>query len=332
MWKSNLVALAGGVGGARMAHGFARIMAPQQLTVIVNIGDDFDHLGLRICPDLDTVCYTLAGLANPDTGWGRAGETFTALDACRLLGGPDWFRLGDLDLGTHLARTERLRCGESLSAITTSFCQAWGVGPRILPASDDPVPTVVLTRDSLEGAELPFQDYFVRLRCQPQVAGFRFQGVDHARPAPGVLESIQSAQAVVICPSNPWVSVDPMLSIPGIREALNNRRQAGVPVVAVSPILGTQTVKGPAAKMFAELGIQPSALAVARHYRDLLSGFVLDDQDAGQVPDILSLGMQALTDNILMPDESGRERLAGVVLDFCASLAVQCTTPPVEAS
>lgn len=317
-----LLALAGGVGGARMSHGFAQILPPQSLTVMVNIGDDFEHLGLTICPDLDTVCYTLAGLANPETGWGRSGETYTAMDAARLLGSSDWFRLGDRDLGTHLARTERLRRGEALSAITADFCRAWQVGPRVLPASDDRVPTIVLAQDGPDlDYELPFQDYFVRLRCQPKVRGFRFEGVEQARPAPGVLESIQSAQAIVICPSNPWVSIDPILSIPGIRTAILARKQAGVPVLAVSPILGGQTVKGPAAKMYAELGLQPSALAVARHYRDLLSGFVLDEQDASQVPDVQALGIQPLAADILMRTVADRARLAQVVLNFCASLS-----------
>jgi len=316
-WNLPLVALAGGVGGARLSHGLAQVTAPQTLTVIVNIGDDFEHFGLTICPDLDTVCYTLGGLSNPETGWGRRAETFQVLETARDLGGSDWFRLGDRDLATHLVRTERLRRGEPLSAITAAFCDAWGIDTRILPASDQPIPTIVLTRDGQPAAELAFQDYFVRLRCQPEVSGFRFEGVAQARPAPGVLEAIQSAAAIVICPSNPWVSVDPILAVPGVRAAVLARRQAGVPVLAVSPILGGHTIKGPAAKMYAELGIQPSPLAVARHYQGLLSAFVLDHQDAHHLPAVQALGMQAFAADILMRDERDRARLAAEVLDIC---------------
>jgi LPPG:FO 2-phospho-L-lactate transferase len=337
MTFNHLVVLAGGVGGARMAHGLAQVVPAQAVHVLVNIGDDFELFGLKICPDLDTVCYTLAGLAAPETGWGRAGETYTVLEAVRALGGPDWFRLGDHDLGTHLARSERLRRGEPLSAITTSFCAAWGIGAQVLPASDDPIPTVVLTRPQPPPAatpevELAFQDYFVRLRCQPAVSGFRFQGVEHARPAPGVLEALAAAQAIVIAPSNPWVSIDPILAIPGIRPALLACRQNGVPVVAVSPILGGQTVKGPAAKMYAELGIEPSALAVARHYRGLLSGFILDHQDAAQLGALEALGLRVLAADILMRDVADRARLAALVLDFCAGLAARPVLPAGEVS
>ncbi|HLF88511.1 MAG TPA: 2-phospho-L-lactate transferase, partial [Anaerolineales bacterium] len=252
-----VVALAGGVGGAKLADGLAQILPPKNLTVIVNTGDDFEHFGLKICPDLDTVCYTLAGMANPVTGWGLAGETWNALEAIGTLGGSGWFRLGDRDLGTHLERTRRLRSGQSLSQITRDFCRAWGVQPVVLPMSDDPVPTIVQTDEG----ELAFQEYFVRRQCHPRVRGFHFEGVQHARAAPGMLEVIEGADLIVICPSNPWVSVDPILAIPGVREALTpspSPSTRGGRIVAVSPIIAGQAVKGPAAKMYAELGVEPS--------------------------------------------------------------------------
>ena len=298
-----IVALAGGVGGAKLADGLAQLLLPTDLTVIVNTGDDFEHLGLAISPDLDTVCYTLAGLANPDTGWGRADETFQALENIRRLGGPDWFRLGDRDLGTHLERTRRLNEGHSLSQVTAEFCQAWGVGWRVLPMSDQPVRTMV---DTLEFGELPFQEYFVFHRCKPRVKAFRFAGIESALPAPGALEAIEAADGVVLCPSNPWVSIDPILTLPGLRAALEAK-----PVVAVSPIIGGQTVKGPAAKMYAELGIEPSALAVARHYGKLVSAFVLDRVDAALATQIKATTF--VTDT-LMKSRQDRRRLAQDVL------------------
>jgi LPPG:FO 2-phospho-L-lactate transferase len=302
-----VVALAGGVGGARLADGLAQIMPAEDLTLIVNTGDDFEHLGLYICPDLDTVCYTLAGLANPSTGWGRAGETWRALESLSLLGGPTWFRLGDQDLGLHLERTRRRRLGQPLSQIVQHFCQALGIRPRILPMTDDITPTWVYT---IEG-EMPFQEYFVRRQCQPIVTGFHFQGAEDASPAPGVLEVIHNADLVVFCPSNPWVSLDPILSIPGIRAAV-----CACPVVAVSPIIGGQTVKGPAGKMFAELGIPPSATAVARHYADLLSGFVIDLVDSELGPEIQQLGMRTRVTDAIMKTPLDRARLAKEVIAF----------------
>ncbi len=197
-----VVALAGGVGGARLADGLAQVLPPEHLTVIVNVGDDFEHLGLRICPDLDTVCYTLAGIANPETGWGRVDESWQVLQSLEELGGLTWFRLGDRDLALHLERTERLRMGLPLSQVTYDLCNRLGVQARVLPVTNDAVPTMVLTK----GGELPFQEYFVRQRCEPEVSGFRFAGVQQASPAPGVVEALQRADLVVLCPSNPWVS------------------------------------------------------------------------------------------------------------------------------
>jgi LPPG:FO 2-phospho-L-lactate transferase len=322
--STKVVALAGGVGGAKLAHGLAQCLTPDELTVIVNVGDDFEHLGLRICPDLDTVCYTLAGLANPVTGWGRVDETWSVFEGIKKLGGPAWFHLGDRDLSTHLERTRRLRAGQFLSQITRDFCRAWGVDFTVLPVTDDFTPTWVYT----DIGELPFQEYFVNRQCQPRVHGFRFEGVERAHPAPGVLEAIRSAGLVIICPSNPWVSIDPILSIPGLREAMapaplasdqrrhNGKGGVGPVVLAVSPIISGKTVKGPAAKMYAELGIQPSALAVARHYGALLNGFVLDNLDADQVEAVQALDIRTLATDTLIPTSDERRRLAQEVLDF----------------
>lgn len=306
-----ITALAGGVGGAKLAHGLAQILAPEELTVIVNTGDDFEHLGLYICPDLDTVCYTLGGLANPDTGWGRVSETWNTISNIEKLGGPAWFRLGDQDIATHLERTRRLKEGQSLSQITGDFCKAWGVEHTILPMSDSPVRTMV---DTDEG-ELAFQEYFVHRHCEPRVRGFRFEGVDSAEAVVGAREALAAADAVVICPSNPWVSVDPILRVLPL-----NSLKGQKPVVAVSPIIGGKTVKGPAAKMFTELGIEPSALAVAKHYRNILTGFVLDNADSSMENDVKSLSVKTLVTDTLMNHLADRTRLAMNVLHFIGSL------------
>ncbi|MFN8398689.1 MAG: 2-phospho-L-lactate transferase [Anaerolineales bacterium] len=302
-----IVAFAGGVGGAKLAQGLAQTVPSQDLTIIVNTGDDFEHLGLYICPDLDTVCYTLGGLANSETGWGRAGETWNTIANVEKLGGPAWFRLGDSDIATHLERTRRLKEGKPLSEITKEFCKAWGIEPTVLPMTDSPVRTMV---DSDEG-ELAFQEYFVHRQCQPRVKGFRFDGVEVAEPAPGVREALASADVVIFCPSNPWVSIDPILNV--IKEVKK-------PVFAVSPIIGGKTVKGPAAKMYSELGIEPSAYAVANHYRTILKGFVLDNEDIEMKKEIQELGIATLVTNTLMNQLTDRARLANDVLHFIRSL------------
>lgn len=304
-----IVALAGGVGGAKLAHGLAQILPPQDLTVIVNTGDDFEHLGLSISPDLDTVCYTLAGLANFETGWGRADESWNAIANLKHLGGPDWFNLGDRDLGTHLERTRRLREGQPLSQVTHDFCKAWGVDVTILPMSDQPVRTIVET----DQGDLAFQEYFVHRRCEPRVKGFRFDGIEKAEAAPGVVAAIQAADVIVICPSNPWVSVDPILKVLQLPSDVHRP----TPTVAISPIIGGQAVKGPAARMYAELGIQPSALAVAKHYHRLLSGFVLDEVDANLAHQIQ---IPTLVTNTLMKSLTDRATLAQAVLHFMRKL------------
>jgi LPPG:FO 2-phospho-L-lactate transferase len=309
-----IVALAGGVGGAKLAHGLAQILKPDELTVIVNTGDDFEHYGLYICPDLDTVCYTLAGLANTETGWGRANETWNAFENFSKLGGPDWFRLGDQDLGSHLERTRRLKTGNSLSEITQDFCSAWGVEHTILPMTDHPVRTIVETTEG----KLAFQEYFVHRRCEPRVKGFRFEGIAEAKPAPGVREAILSADAIVICPSNPWVSIDPILKV--LPSTLNPSRQGrGVRVAAVSPIIGGQTIKGPAAKMYRELGIEPSALAVANHYHGLATDFVLDAIDAHLNESVRGLNMRTIVTNTVMHSHDDRRQLARELLTLIGS-------------
>jgi len=318
-WRplNKVLALAGGVGGARLAGGLAQALLPGDLTVIVNIGDDFDHLGLRICPDLDTVCYTLAGLENLPQGWGRSDETWKALESLSALIGEDWFKLGDRDLGTHLARTHLLSSGLSLSQVTQRFCQAWGITTHVLPASDDHVPTIVLTREG----ELPFQEYFVHHQYRPQVSGFRFDHAESAQPAPGVVDAIAQADLIIFCPSNPWVSLDPILAIPAINRALKEWASLARPLIAVSPIIQGVTVRGPAAKMFAELGIQPSALAVAQHYAARYSGgwltsFVIDQQDEALQAEIEKLGNQVLVTDTIMRGSMDRLRLAQDVLTF----------------
>jgi LPPG:FO 2-phospho-L-lactate transferase len=303
-----VAALAGGVGGAKLADGLMHWLPSDDLTVIVNTGDDFEHLGLYICPDLDTVCYTLAGLANPATGWGRAEESWGALETIGVLGGPTWFRLGDHDIGLHLERTRRLRAGETLSQVTERFCRAFGVSARVLPMLNDPAPTSVYT---IELGEISFQEYFVRHQCRPRVTGFRFKDIENTYPTPGVLTALQSADLVVICPSNPWVSIGPILAVPGIRAEMETRL-----VVAVTPIIAGQTIKGPAAKMYAEMNIEPSAASVARHYQGLLRGFVLDQQDRQLEGVVGELDMETLVTDTVMATDQDRQRLAAEVLEF----------------
>lgn len=309
-----IVALAGGVGGAKLADGLAQILPAQDLTVLVNTGDDFEHLGLTICPDLDTVCYTLANIGNAATGWGRADETYFALETLGKLGGPTWFRLGDRDLGLHLQRSLLKRSGLALSQITHQFCKSLGIACTVLPMSDDPTPTWVYTTEG----EMPFQEYFVRRQCRPVVTGFSFSGMEHAAPAPGVLAALSEADLVVFCPSNPWVSIGPILALPGVQAALQGKQ-----VVAVSPIVGGRAIKGPAAKMYSEMGIQPSALSVAQQYAGLLSGFVIDDQDADLQVQINALGMATLVTNTLMKTRLDRKQLAGEVLEFAGSFGIE---------
>ena len=314
MTDRQIIALAGGVGGAKLALGLARTLPADRLTVAVNTADDFEHWGLYICPDLDTVTYTLAGVANPETGWGLRDETWNVLEAMAKVGGETWFRLGDKDLAKHLERTRRLKAGESLSSIMIDLARRLGTDTRIVPMSDQPVRTLVTT----PGGELAFQDWFVRLRCEPVVRSVRFAGVERAMPHPA-LADLGAAAGVIVCPSNPFVSVAPILALPGVRDALKGAR---CPRVAVTPIVGGQAIKGPAAKMLAELGHDVSALGVARFYRGLIDGFVLDAQDAGLAPQIEALGMRVRVADTMMRDDGDKKRLAATTLEFMDELGV----------
>jgi LPPG:FO 2-phospho-L-lactate transferase len=301
-----VLALSGGVGGAKLALGLYRVLPPDALTVIANTGDDFEHLGLAISPDLDTLLYTLSGQANPELGWGRAGETWTFMAALEALGGETWFRLGDGDVATHVERTRRLKAGESLSAISNDFRRRLGIRARLVPMSDDPVRTRLRT----EAGWLDFQDYFVRLRYAPAITELAFVGTGTARPHAEFLAALGAPdlRAVVLCPSNPFISIDPILAMPGIRDAL---RACRAPVVAVSPIVAGQAVKGPTAKMMAELGLPVDAATPARHYRDFLDLYIADTADAAAVAD---LDIPVVLTRTLMQTLADREALARTVL------------------
>ncbi|HEX2942828.1 MAG TPA: 2-phospho-L-lactate transferase [Rhodopila sp.] len=307
-----IIALSGGVGGAKLALGLSRVMPPEELTVVVNTGDDFEHLGLSISPDIDTVTYTLAGLANRELGWGRHDETWSFMDTLESLGGETWFRLGDRDMALHVERTWRLKAGESLSAVTAAFCQRFGIRSRVIPMTDDPVRTRLLT----EAGWLDFQEYFVHRRCEPVVTQLQFQGAGAARPHPDFMAALQdpSLEAVVICPSNPFISVEPILAIPGVRQALAT---CAAPVIAVSPIIAGKAVKGPTAKMMSELGLDPSAGTVAHRYQDILDGYVIDHADMSEV---VSIDARVTLAQTLMTTIEDREALARVVLDAAAVL------------
>lgn len=306
-----VVALAGGVGGSKLVDGLAAILPPDHLTVIVNTGDDFEHLGLSISPDLDTIAYTLAGLANPQTGWGRTDETWSFLETLETLGGPTWFQLGDRDLALHHERTRRLKEGQSLTEVTRHVCQAMDISVTLLPMTDQPVRTIVITDEG----ELAFQDYFVARRCEPRVKGFRFAGVKTATPAPGVMEALSLADLIVLCPSNPWVSLDPILAVKGMREAVCEKL-----IVGVSPIVSGKAIKGPAAKMYEELNLQPSAFTVAEHFQDLLTGIVIDEQDRRLASDIRSLDIHVLVTDTIMKNKRDRIGLGEEVLGFAEEM------------
>lgn len=307
-----IVGLAGGVGGAKLARGLAQI-AGTDLSVIVNTGDDFDHFGLRICPDLDTVTYTLAGKANPITGWGLDEETWSFMAQIKALGGEDWFQLGDRDLAIHVLRSQWLRRGESLTQVTRKITAALGVRAAVLPMSDAPVRTRVQTASGL----LDFQDYFVRLKCDVSITGLRFDGAAEAGPTEAVKHALDDAEMMIFCPSNPFVSIDPILAITDIHRRLKATR---VPRVAVSPIIGGKAVKGPAAKMMAELGYQVSSLTVAEKYRGLIDGMVIDVVDGDLEGDIRALGMAVKTTRTLMLNAEDSARLAAESVEFARKL------------
>jgi LPPG:FO 2-phospho-L-lactate transferase len=310
----NTVALAGGVGGAKLAWGLAQVLPPERLTVIVNTADDFQHMSLHISPDLDTVMYTLAGLANPETGWGLRDETWSVLKMLTRYNGPTWFRLGDRDLATHLLRSQWLHEGFPLTWITRELSMLLGVRQTILPMTDAPVRTMVQT----DAGRLPFQQYFVLHRWQPAVKSIHFEGIEAARPSQEVVSSLRDAGLIVFCPSNPFVSLDPILALPAVRRIIVASR---APKLAVSPIVGGQAIKGPAAKMMRELGLEVSAASVARHYRDVLTGFVLDRQDRDLQTGIASdLGIRVLVADTIMNSDADRARLAREVLEFAIQL------------
>jgi LPPG:FO 2-phospho-L-lactate transferase len=300
-----ILALSGGIGGAKLALGLYRILPPGALTVVANTGDDFEHLGLAISPDIDTLLYTLAGLDNLELGWGRREETWTFMKALASLGGETWFNLGDGDLATHIERTRRLAAGESLSQITDDFRRRLGIGARLVPMSDDRVRTRLLTAEGW----LDFQDYFVRQHCAPVVRDIAFAGAAEARPQADFLAALgdDNLRAVVICPSNPFISIDPILCVPGVREALH---RCAAPVIAVSPIIGGKAVKGPTAKMMAELGLPVDAAAVARHYGDILDLYVADETD-----EVADLDVSVRLTQTLMLSLEDREALARAVLE-----------------
>ncbi len=302
-----ITVLAGGVGAARFLDGLCRVVDPADVTVVCNVGDDFEWRGLHVSPDIDTVVYTLAGLKG-EQGWGRRGDSFAMLDELAALGEEPWFRIGDRDVATHLWRSERLRGGEPLSAVTAELARRRGLRFRLLPVTDDPHPTVVVTPEG----ELSFQDYFVRGRASATVTGLRFPGAPEARPAPGVIEAIAEADAVIVAPSNPFVSIDPLLAVPGVRDALEAADGARA---AVSPIVGGEAVKGPAAAIMRSLGHEVSALGVARLYAGLVDVFVLDAVDAALAGAVEALGLRAVVCDTMMTSAERREALARRVLE-----------------
>jgi LPPG:FO 2-phospho-L-lactate transferase len=313
--SGHVIALCGGVGGAKLAFGLTRALPPEDLTIVVNTGDDFVHLGLHVAPDIDTVAYTLSDLSDRERGWGLAGETWGFMAQLRRLGGEGWFQLGDHDLAMHVERSRRLAAGETLSQITTALTGALGVAHPVIPMSDDPVRTVIATA----GGELAFQRYFVGEQCKPVATGVRFEGAAEATPSPGFRAALARTdlRAVVVCPSNPYLSIDPILAVPGVRDAMRN---AGAPIVAVSPIVGGQALKGPAAKLMAELGVTPSSATVAAHYHGLLSGLVVDTQDAEEGRALEAQGLPTLVTGSVMRSDEDRIRLARETLEFADRL------------
>jgi LPPG:FO 2-phospho-L-lactate transferase len=306
-------ALAGGVGGAKLAAGLEAALSPGDLSGVVNTADDFDLWGLRVCPDLDTVMYTLAGVANKETGWGVADESFNALGMISAYGEDAWFKLGDRDLATHILRTQRLRAGTRLTEVAAGLAAALGVRAALLPMCDEPVATMLRTPEGL----LEFQEYFVRRLQRDEVLGVELRGIENAQVPIEVAHAIFYAEAIVLCPSNPVVSIGPILAVPGMRELLAG---SPAPKVAVSPIIGGRALKGPADRMLQSLGYEVSAAGVARMYEGIVDGFVVDRVDGGEEARTSALGMQVLVTDVVMRDEPDRERLAREVLSLCSEL------------
>jgi LPPG:FO 2-phospho-L-lactate transferase len=304
-----ITALAGGIGASKFLLGLAGVMPPEQITVIANTGDDIELFGLRISPDIDTVTYTLAGVINEATGWGIAGDTFETLKWMARYSEPAWFNLGDRDLATHIYRTGQMRRGHSLSEVTDQIRRALGVRTAILPMTDDYTPTQVVTDEG----EMHFQEYFVRHRCEPRVRDIRFENIESALPAPGVERAIAEADAVILCPSNPFISIGPILRVPGMADAL---KQTDARVIAITPIIGGRALKGPAADMLRDLGHEVSARGVAGIYRDFIDLFVLDESDAALKPSIEELGVRVLETNTVMSTLYDKRRLAETVMSY----------------
>ncbi len=316
--RPRYVLLSGGVGGAKFALGLSRVLDPAQLTIIANTGDDFEHLGLAISPDLDTLMYTLAGLVNEETGWGVRDETWSCLAGLGVLGGETWFRLGDRDLATHLERTRLLKSGATLTRVTRHLCDRLGVAVDLKPMADARVRTVLDT----DAGTLDFQDYFVRRRAEPVVRAIRYEGATAAPPVAEFASLLTDPDlgAVFIAPSNPWLSIDPILAIPSLRAALLSTT---APVIAISPIVGGKAIKGPTAKIMGELGIPVSAAAVARHYGELLDGYILDDVDRPEAAALVAEGLAVVATNTVMRTLNDRIALAGFALDFARGFAVR---------
>ncbi len=322
--KPRVLALSGGVGGAKLALGLYRILDPWDLAVVVNTGDDFEHFGLHISPDVDTLMYTLSGENNTELGWGRADEGWAFLKQLKRLGGETWFQLGDGDLAVHVQRTESLKRDETLSSITAKLFLRMGIDAQVWPMSDQPVFTMV---DTVDGRELPFQNYFVQERCEPKVSGFRFLGAKTAKPNSSFMKCLAdpTLDAVIVCPSNPFVSIDPILAIPGVRVAL---KACPAPVIAVSPIVDSEAIKGPTAKMMRELDIPVNPLSVARHYADFLDGFILDDADVHHAG---SLEVPTLVTGTVMKTLEDRDALARDALSFAQRLKADAALSPAPA-
>jgi LPPG:FO 2-phospho-L-lactate transferase len=314
-----VIALSGGVGGAKLALGLSHLagVGGENLLIVANVGDDFEHLGLNICPDIDSIVYALSGLNDQEKGWGRADEGWRFMEALGQLGGEDWFNLGDRDLAMHVLRTQALASGQSLTQVTRTITEQLGIASQVVPMTDDPVRTMVQTADD----PLAFQHYFVRDCCEPVVTGFKFEGMAEARPQADFIATLKNPdlRAVIITPSNPFVSIDPILDLAGVRDALE---ATAAPIIAVSPIVAGLAIKGPAAKMMTELGMPSTALAVAEHYEDLIDGFVLDETDAELADDIDCLGIRPFMAQTIMKSLEDRESLADYVIDAADEMAV----------
>lgn len=319
--ESKVVALSGGIGGAKLALGLSTIVSPKDLTIVANTGDDFEHAGFTICPDIDTLIYTLAGVSNMETGWGRADETWSFMEALRA-NDPEqaWFLLGDKDLETHRHRSKALQSGRTLTEVTAELVEKFGVHSAILPMSDDPIRTHVLAKTDDERNWLAFQEYFVRERCEPQICRIDYRGSGQSMLSPELRSLMEAGnvRAVIICPSNPFLSIDPILAVPGLIDLL---RGCGAPIVAVSPIVGGRALKGPTAKIMHELGMASDVLAIAGHYDGLIDGLIIDEQDRGSVASVEAMGIRATVTDTVMVTLEDRTQLARDVLEFADEVA-----------